>query len=89
MALKKTFVLPSGQVFRDAYIRIETIAGDKNVAVAVVNVYADEATATEAQWPIQPLHSRFEFPRDHSRPAWEQAYSHALTLPEYEGAVPA
>lgn len=94
MALTKTLELSADKVLRiadgdvlvgkeqltlpDCYIKVESVAGDKNLVSAKVLISAQNIALVRA----------YEFAPDMEEGNFiKQAYVHLKTLPEFEGAV--
>jgi hypothetical protein len=85
MALKKTISLKNNfdemSVFSDAYIKVVTIAGDKNEMHAFYGVFKDASSRC-----IEKV--KFQFiPSLDGKNFIAQAYAHLKTLPEFAGAI--
>lgn len=64
----------------DAYVKVVSVSGDKNEAVASV-VFSDDKNNIEKQYRFTVSTSEF------SKNFIAQAYAHLKTLPEFSGAT--
>jgi len=85
MALEKTLTLIDNfnepVVFRNAYIRVESITGNKSKLDAIVSTYkkVNDLKLATGWYSFTPVLNQTNF--------ISQAYEHLKTLPEFAGAV--
>ncbi|KWX71622.1 hypothetical protein AMQ84_27255 [Paenibacillus riograndensis] len=88
MALKKTIELPSGLTLQNAYIRVQGVNGNKNIADICLELFVSQQACEEEKVPVTHMYFRFTPDQEEDATRWDkQAYEHLKTLPEFENAV--
>lgn len=90
MAIVKTVTLESGLVVEQAYIRVQGINGNKNLAAICLEVFASQVLCEQGKPPVSFFNYTFEPLDGENTLRWDkQAYEYVKTLPEFENAVDA
>lgn len=90
MAIIKKLMLESGLVIEHAYIRVQGVNGNKNLASVSLEIFASQSLCELGKAPATHRSYTFTPLEDETSPRWDkQAYEYIKTLPEYENAVDA
>lgn len=90
MAIVHTINLDSGLVVNQAYIRVQGINGNKNLAAITLEAFVSHQKCEEGKTPIAYYNYTFEPNMDEDALRWDkQAYEYIKTLPEFIGAIDA
>lgn len=88
MALQQTVTTKSGIEVQDAYVRIDSVNGNKQQLGIIVRVYKDKAAADGNYAYLENRYYNFEPSVETGSPNFiKQGYEHLKTLPEYADAV--
>lgn len=88
MALQQTIVTPHGFKVDEAYIRIDTISGNKNEIVSSVNSYTSQQAFLEGSPYLEQKFYIFTPDVSPNAPEmWTQGYNYLKTLSEYTNAI--
>lgn len=90
MALIQKITLESGMTIDQAYIRVQGVNGNKDLASISLEIYVSQPLCEEGKVPAG--YRSYNFTPNDSEDAlrWDkQAYEHLKTLPEFSEAIDA
>lgn len=88
MAIMKSLALDSGLVIDQAYIKVQGINGNKNIACISLEVFISKEKRDEGKTPIAYFNYTFVPMVEDNSPRWDkQAYEYLKTLGEFAGAI--
>lgn len=90
MAIINQITLESGLSIGQAYIRVQGINGNKNIASINLEVFVSQEKRDEGKSPITYFNYTFVPMTEDNAPRWDkQAYEYLKTLPEFADAIDA
>lgn len=88
MAISKNKVLKTGMEVISAYVRIDSIGGNKESLTMTVNTYmSQEAFSSGLSYLEHEIHTFIPSVTDLSPNFIKQGYEYLKSLPTYEGAI--